>query len=192
MKKLSLLIALCMLISIGGVYATWTYLDKTDVADETVNMAMNLTSVAYSSSYGTYTVDASAVKLTIDPKTGTTHTTALTIEGFIKITFKPNQYAPESIKNSAVPSTFKFGLTNSEWKFKDQNILTLVHSEAEQITWTKEGDVFTFTLSAADMAEHLRLTEITLDTKAEYDAYSVVLGQGQISITVSDGKTANE
>ena len=29
MKKLSLLIALCMLLSIAGVYATWTYADST-------------------------------------------------------------------------------------------------------------------------------------------------------------------
>ena len=34
MKKLSLLIALCMLISIGGVYATWVYSEKSDVADK--------------------------------------------------------------------------------------------------------------------------------------------------------------
>ncbi len=53
MKKLGLLIAMILCVTIGGVYATWTYTQNTDVADEAVNINMNLTDVAYSGSYGT-------------------------------------------------------------------------------------------------------------------------------------------
>ena len=98
MKKLGLLIAMILCVTIGGVYASWTYTQSTDVADETVNMAMNLTDVKYSGSYGTYTVDASKVSMTIDPKPGTQHITALTITGDLVITFTPNSVAPNEIK----------------------------------------------------------------------------------------------
>ena len=47
MKKVGLLIGMALCVTVGGVYATWTYTQNTDVADETVNMTMNLTDVAH-------------------------------------------------------------------------------------------------------------------------------------------------
>lgn len=192
MKKLSLLIALCMLLTISGVYATWTYTQNTDVADEAVNMNMNLTDVAYSGSYGTYKVDTSSLKLAIDPKAGTTHTTALYIEGNIVVTFTPNSVAPVEIKQNGLDTTYTLSLSNPNWKYNSQNIVALNHAEAHDIEWVKQADgTFTYTISAADLAGHISLAEIVLDTKVAYDAYNTVLGQGAIVISVSDGTTAS-
>ena len=133
------------------------------------------------------------LKLRIDPKVNTTHNTALYIEGSIIITFTPNSVAPQDVKKNGVPSTFKFGLTNSEWKYENQNIVTLAHDEAEPIDWgtaDQTTGVFTFTISAAELAQHITLTEFVLDTKAKYDAYNTALGKGQLTISVSDGTTA--
>lgn len=199
MKKLSLLIALCMLLTVGGVYATWTYTQATDVADEAVNMSLNLGTVAYIGTYGTYSINQDSLKLTIDPKAGTTHTTALTVSGEVVITFTPNTYAPEEVKQDAVASTFAFTLANPSWLYDDDTtdgeaakpIVVLAHPEAHNITWTKQGDgSFTMTLDAAAIAEHIQLTEFNLDTKSDYDAYNTVLGQGSIVLTVSDGVTS--
>lgn len=198
MRKLSLLIALCTLLTVGGVYATWTYTQNTDVADEAVNMTMNLTDVAYSGSYGTYKIDTSGLSLTIDPKAGTSHVTSLVATGEIVITFTPNSVAPIEVKEDGVPSTFAFSLSNPNWKYNDgegageRDVVTLQHSTPEAIVWgTPNADgVFTFTISAAEFVEHVHLGEFLLDTKADYDAFNTVLGQGQIVITVSDGITA--
>ena len=191
MKKLALLISLILCVTIGGVYATWTYTQNTDVADETVNMTMNLTDVAYSGSFGTYKVDTSTLNMKIDPKEGTTHTTALYITGKIVITFTPNSVAPQEIKNNGVASTFKFGLTNANWTYESKQIVTLKHTVAETIDWgTPTDGVFTFIITAEELAGHILLTEFSLDTKAKYDAFNTALGQGQITITVSDGVTA--
>lgn len=192
MKKLSLLIALCLLLTIGGVYATWTYTQNTDVADEAVNMNMNLTDVAYSGSYGTYKVDTSSLKLAIDPKAGTTHTTALYIDGNIVITFTPNSVAPVEVKENGLDTTYTLSLSNPNWQYNSQDIVTLNHAGAHDVEWTKQADgTFTYTISAADLADHISLAEIVLDTKVAYDAYNVVLGQGAIVISVSDGTTAS-
>ena len=188
MKKIGLIIGMALCVTVGGVYATWTYTQNTDVADETVNMTMNLTDVAYSGSYGTYKIDTTNLTLKIDPKTGTTHTTALYTEGQIVISFTPNSVAPAEVKTNGVASTFQFGLTNPNWKYEDKYIATLKHNDAEAITWgTPVDGIFYYTISAAEIHDHIALTEFTLDTKAKYDAYNTVLGQGQISITVSDG-----
>ncbi len=198
MKKLSALIALMLCITIGGVYATWTYTKTIDVADESVGTAMNLTSVAYADSYGTYSIDKTTVSLTIDPKEGTPHTTALKVSGKIVVTFTPSNVAPVEIKNNGVPTKFSFSLSNTEWTFDDghgagaKDIISLTHNNVpHDVTWVDAGDgTFTFTLDAADIADHLALTEFVLDTKALYDAYSTALSKGQIIFGVTDGNTS--
>ena len=191
MRKLSLLIALCTLLTVGGVYATWTYTQNTDVADEAVNMNLNLTDVAYSGSYGTYKVDTTGFSMLIDPAVGTTHDTALFMEGQIVITFTPNSIAPVEVKEGGVPSTYQFSLANPNWKYLDQDVVTINHAELHDIVWTPNGDgTFSFTLTAEDIKDHFALTAFTLDTKTDYDAYNAVLGTGSIVITVSDGIVA--
>ena len=192
MIKLGLLIGMLLCVTVGGVYATWTYTQNTDVADETVNMTMNLTDVAYSGSYGAYKIDTTGLKLNIDPKAGTTHTTALYADGEIVITFTPNSVAPQKVKDEGVESTFKFGLTNPDWTYEGQPIVTLKHNGSEPIDWgTPSNGVFTFTISADEIYNHITLTEFNLDTKAKYDAYNTALGKGQVSISVSDGQTTS-
>ena len=189
MKKLGLLIAMILCVTIGGVYATWTYTQNTDVADETVNKSLNLTGVEYVGSYGTYNVNVDGLTLKIDPKPGTTHTTALVAEGEIVITFTPNSVAPQTVKDSAVASTYQFTLSNANWLYEGNKVVELKHTGAHDITWTKQADgTFKFVITAAAVLEHISLTEFNLDTKAKYDAYNTVLGTGAILLTVSDGK----
>lgn len=46
-------------------------------------------------------------------------------------------------------------------------------------------------MTAEELASILTLTEFVLDTKADYDAYDLVLTNGQITLTISDGKTSS-
>ena len=194
MKKLSLLVAMILCVTIGGVYATWTYTKSTNVMDDTVHMSLNLTKATNDASYGTYEVDTSSLAMVIDPKEGTTHTTALYITGDIVITFTPGTYAPTEVKTSAIPTTFQFTLTNPNWEYEGQKIITLAHQDAETVKWSgpDENGVFTFVISAKELAKHIILTEFVLDTFAKYEAFNLALGQGQISITVSDGQAEQQ
>lgn len=190
MKKLGLLIAMILCVTIGGVYATWTYTQNTDVADESVNKSLNLTGVEYVGSYGTYDVNVDGLTLKIDPKAGTTHTTSLVADGQIVITFTPNSVAPQAVKDSAVSSTYQFTLSNANWLYEGKNVVVLNHTGTHDITWAKQDDgTFVYILSASAVAEHIALTEFNLDTKAKYDAYNTILGAGAIVLTVSDGIT---
>ena len=191
MKKLSILIALILCVTIGGVYATWVYSQSDDVADITGAKAITMTEATFTGTYGTYHVDTSSLSMVVDPKEGTTHTTALKIDGNLVIGFTPNTYAPEEVKQNGVASTFAFSLSNANWQYNGQTIMT-VDTEKHNITWTPDGSgAFTFTISAAELANYIRLTEFTLDTKVEYDAYDAVLTEGQIVVSISDGKNAS-
>lgn len=191
MKKLSILIALILCVTVGGVYATWVYSQSDDVADITGAKAITMTEATFTGTYGTYHVDTSELSMVVDPKEGTTHTTALKITGNLVIGFTPNTYAPEEVKTNGVASTFAFSLSNADWKYDGQNILT-VDLNKHNIAWTPDGNgAFTYTISAADLADYIELTEFTLDTKADYDAYDAVLTNGQIVVSISDGKNAS-
>lgn len=191
MKRLSILIALVLCVTIGGVYATWVYSQSDDVADITGAKAISMTEATFTGTYGTYHVDTSGLSLTVDPKEGTTHTTALKISGNLVVTFTPNTYAPVEVKENGVPSTFAFSLSNADWKYDGTNLIT-VDTALHNITWTPDGSgAFTYTISAAQLANYITLTEYTLDTKADYDAYDAALTNGQIIISISDGKNAS-
>lgn len=192
MKKLSLLIALCMLISIGGVYATWVYSQSDDVADITGAKAITITEATFTGTYGTYNVDTSGLTMVVDPKEGTTHTTSLKIEGNLVIKFTPNTYAPVEVKENGVASTFAFSLSNNAWNYDSKAIMT-VDTQKHAISWgSPDGNgVFTYTIDASTLAGYLTLTEFILDTKADYDAYDRVLTEGQVVINISDGKNSS-
>ena len=188
-KRFSLLVVLALCVTIGGVYATWVYSQSDDVADITGATAITMTEATFTGTYGTYSVDTSKLNMVVDPAEGTTHTTALKITGDLIITFTPNTYAPEEVKEEGVESTFAFSLSNPDWKYGSQPIMT-VNTDKHDITWTPdENGAFKCTIAAADLADYLELEEFVLDTKADYDAYDAALTNGQVVISISDGKT---
>lgn len=191
MKKISLLIALVLCLTISGVYATWVYSQSDDVADITGAKAITMTEATFTGTYGTYSVDSSNLTMVVDPKEGTAHTTSLVIEGDLVIRFTPNTYAPDEVKTKGVASTFAFSLSNAAWNYDNTPIMT-VDTAKHDITWVPANDgTFTYTISAQNLANYVTLTEFTLDTKVDYDAYDRVLTNGQLVITISDGKNAS-
>ena len=96
MKKLGLLIAMILCVTIGGVYAAWVYPQSDDVADVTHHTILTLPDATFSGTYGTYAVTPSDdFAMTIDPEAGTTHTTALYITGSITISLNQTLLQPQ-------------------------------------------------------------------------------------------------
>lgn len=197
MKKLATLIAIMLMVTIGGVYASWTYLNNTDVADQKKDKTMNLTGIVYTTSYGAYSLNADTLLMKIDPVQGTSHDTGLVVEGEIIITFTPNVYATEEVKTNGIDTTWQLALADATRTFDDghgegkQLIMKINHPDVKHdVAWTKQADgTFTCEISAAEFASHLTLTAFTLDTETLYHAYQDNLSGYEISIIVSDGQT---
>ena len=193
MKKLSLLVALFMCLTIGGVYATWSYAGTNDIADSFAEAKVTIADAELTGANGTYKIESNLV-LTVD-QANDDHEAELIYssndgqEPYLKVTFTPAANAPQNIKDSAVPSELYFGTTvpmqyrlNLETNDFDKtatpvDIFTFSNvSNGEldvNITWTKQGDgSFVYVLDKDALQDAIKLSRtFVLDTKAEHDIF---------------------
>ena len=115
MKKVGGLVALLTCVTIGGVYATWTYSETTNIIDQTAKVFVEMTDAVDDGANGTYTVETN-FKLIVD-QMDADHTAGLkfvkpgTVEALgtaptITFTFKPSLGATQKIKEEGVLSYY--------------------------------------------------------------------------------------
>ena len=181
MKKFALLIALALCVTVGGVYATWYYTSE-NAGVTSVDSFVKIEMGAVDDSIGSVGIFGytDSVEIVVEPKEGTSHTTDLVITGELTFTFTPDAAASADVKANAIPATFYFDISAASWQYDGRDIFTFDSSEKHDIVWTDtDGDgTFTFTLSAADLAEHIQINAFELDTKADYDAFKAILRNG--------------
>ena len=163
MKKLSLLIALCMLLSIGGVYATWTYTEaSTDSVDQT--LSHGLATAQQSGNAGTITIENNNIAILIDQK-DTAYNAELKITGVVELKFVLNSGAPSDTVNSL---NARIALRNTDRdaaKYRDIHgamvpVYKTVNEGFIDVVWGQDSQnpsVFTATISAEQIAAVLLL-----------------------------------
>ena len=207
MKKLSVLIALMLCITITGVYAAWSYAGTDDLADVFAEAKVTIADVELQGANGIYHISSNLV-LTVD-QANEAHEAKLVFASNndqpieLKVTFTPAANAPQAIKENAVPTEVYFGTTTAmQYKmdaegnysatgtptdiFKFSNV---ANGELDQpISWTKNPDgTFTYTMDQAALEEAIQLTQtFVLDLKTEHDAFREALA-GNIVVRVTDG-----
>ncbi len=207
MKKLSLLIALMLCVTIGGVYATWSYAGTNDIADAYAETKVTITDAVLTGANGTYTIESNLV-LSVDQK-NEDHEAELIFASnnseaiFLKVTFVPSDFAPQTIKENAVPSELYFGTTtdmtykmDAEGNYAENGTATKIlkfknesdGNFSENVTWTKQADgSFTYTMDETALKEQIQLNQnFVLDIKGEHDAFRDALN-GNIIARVTDG-----
>ena len=208
MKKISALIAMFLCVTIGGVYATWSYAGTNDIADQQAEMKVTIAGATLTGANGEYTIESNLV-LTID-QANDDHEAKLvfasnnTEDVYLKVTFTPASNAPQTIKENAVASKLYFDTTlTMEYKM-DVNgnydatgtakpIFTFVNPESAPIqigndVWTKQADgSFTYTMNQSALEAQIELSQtFVLDIKAEHDAFGEAL-KGNIVARITDG-----
>lgn len=207
MKKLSVLIALMLCVTITGVYATWSYAGTDDIADAFAEAKVTIADAELTGANGTYKIESNLV-LTVD-QANEDHEAELVFASnnnddiFLKVTFTPADNAPQTIKDNAVPSELYFGTTtdmlykmDADGNYSEtgtaKNIFTFTNpSDGEfspNVTWHPEADgSFTYTLDETALKSMITLSQtFVLDTKSEHDAFRTVLN-GNIVARVTDG-----
>ena len=111
-------------LTVGGVYATWTFTASTDIGNDGEEYTLSLTDDASVGNYGDYTIDISSVKIVIDQansdETGRAdkplldHQAVLRVsdDSKIVVTFTPNEAAPHVVKEANFPTYFYITLSN--------------------------------------------------------------------------------
>ena len=196
-KSLSLLIALAMCITIGGVYAAWIYAETDMSAVHGHIGSFGLANAEINNSKGTITVDASGAHLVIDQTSATDYTATLKATGIITITFAPSDIFKNSnpdlatfnmqyylVTTNAAPTTFTCDDGTGEkalfTKF-DTTIKT-------PLSLAKQADgKYTATLDASVLLNLIAIDSFKLDTYEKYTTFSTKLGGfGNIGIEVAE------
>ena len=178
MKKLSILVALILCVTIGGVYATWNYAQG-NVSSTTkyFDAGTTITDKVVDTAKGTITVDTTNLKITIDDSDSDFYG-EMTIEGYVTVTFTPNTGADEAVANNGI--ALQYALGESGHVYGEGKIFT-IDSTVQTLGTGKN-----FTIEADKLEQLITLNELYLPTVEDYQEFKTALHTGAISITVSE------
>lgn len=207
MKKLSILIALMLCVTIGGVYAAWTYAGTNDIADSYAEVKVTIADAELTGANGTYKITSNLV-LTVE-QANEAHEAELVFAAnndqdiYLTVTFTPAKNAPKDIKDNAVPSELYFGTTvpmeykmDANGNYSENGTPTPIFTFSnpsdgifsKNFEWTKQPNgTFTYTLGKDELKTMITLSQtFVLDLKSEHDAFREALS-GNIVVRVTDG-----
>ena len=150
MKKLSLLIALALIVTIGGVYAAWNY-SQGSAASVEITREINMAQVNTDGNKGTISASPSNVAFLVDDA-GDYHTT-LTGTGEFAITFTPNAGADATARENGVKMIATITVKSSN-NLKYNDVVPITHKDGENtVDLTPTGPSKTATLTVAQILD---------------------------------------
>lgn len=181
LKRFNLIMLLALLVTIGGVYASWSY-SQGEIATVDIEKKVEMGNVVTSSPKGKITAQDNLV-LTIENKGG--FKTELKISGNMVLTFTPSAGADDTASDGIV---FQISIVQDFGNYSDDNNI-----EAKSIFIThaahalNEGSPsLTYTITAQQLMEHLQMNEFYLPTKDDFDNFSNSLTGHKIMIYISE------
>lgn len=187
MKKLSTIIAMATIMTVGGVYATFNYAQNPAQA-ATGEISPIISGAVTESSKGKIKIN-STFKVTIDDLgviAGGTNSyyTGMKTEGTFKVSFTPNAGADADVRDNGIKLNMKLSFTGN--KYDEKDIFVTKGLDSNNTVLLNEGNKI--------LNEYeIRLTdyfdaneEIQLSTHAEYKAYENQLTNTKILIEISE------
>ncbi len=185
MKKLSVLIALALIVTISGVYAAWNYAQGATASVE-ITREINMAQVNTDSNKGSISATPSDVAFLVDD--GGEYHTKLKGTGKFDITFSPSTGADaDTIANGIKMIATITVRSTTDSKYEGLTPITAkTENNANVIDITPNGPSKTATLTVAEILDAVELCDVVLDTKLENDAFHTVLNDYTIVITISE------
>lgn len=179
-SKLGLISVLCLVLVIGGVFATWSY-GTNKATDATGTMGLSLTTVT-ETERGTLVV-TNVPTLDIDDTNGD-HVAELVITGDLVITFTADANSEDDILANGIDLQISFTVPYAQ--YEGITIITCDNIDFARADAVKSGLVFTYTIEANTLKDKLTLGNISLPTYDDYTALEALLDGKNITITVKD------
>lgn len=195
MKKLGLIILMALVLTVGGVYATFDYAHA-DVKSTTATLNKGIAGTGDTQiAKGTIAIDVEGFILKIDDTTSTL-TTGLETQGHVKVTFTPAKGADGSVATGGVNLKLEISFTNNTYRLNgvDYEVFKTTTPDYNATTGvvlgtgTKNGDKFEYTV---DLGQYLTVSEIPLPTLADYNAFKTFFenpANAVVTVTVSEVK----
>lgn len=186
MKRFGLIIAMALVLTVGGVYATFNYATNT-VLPVTSDLTTSIAGKDTETPKGTISVETNFI-IKIDAKTGTL-TTGYTTDGTTTIKFTPSaKGVDDDVVNNGVNLKFVLNITGTN-SYNGTPIFKTTSAYNESGVGLGKGTKNTVSGEfeyTVDLSQYLEVSEIDLPTAAAYDAFYSVFETIRITITVSE------
>ena len=190
MKKLSVLIALALCITIGGVYAAWTYAtgnvtNNTNLSDISVGME-----VEKNSSKGTLTAEFSQTpNFSVEPDTGNVPKLQNNdTDVKLVITFTPDDAAEPDVKTHGIDVTVTLSASGFGQYNSGTDVISVKTAQIDisKGDWTVSDGVLTYEITSDTIIGCLSVDNTkALTTATEAETFRAAVTSGKITINIS-------
>ncbi|MBO5240823.1 MAG: hypothetical protein J6B56_05350 [Clostridia bacterium] len=176
-KRISILATVALCITVGSVYATWTYAQEAANAltDVSINKTLESESLVEK---GDIELVENKLNLIVDKKSDS-YQAKLICDGYIEVTFKPHDLA------SVTEINLQYEITGDNLEYEGANIFNLPASAVQS-----NGAVKTWRINCADLG--ITMGNITLPTYDDYKAFKTAFEAVSLKITFSEVAGATE
>lgn len=190
MKKLSLIMAMVLIATIGGVYAAWQYAEGAPTSAHR-DITITLEDPQLTTAKGTLTYVEDNLLMRIDQESSVSWNAVLKITG--SVTFKYTKATGVGASDDTVDLQMKLTLIDANGTYLGEKILTLKDgstdvTEVDGIAvGTTDAGTGLLTIQGSKIAEYLKLgATFNLPTYADYQAFNTALGAPVLKIQVSE------
>ena len=207
MKKIRLLVVALLCLTIGGVYATWTFAEDNSIDRKGQTVTITLAGKTETSEVlGSLAIELSDdFSITIDQTAEGNHTAKLVIVGEITLRFTANTNASETIRKNGIEAQYYFAATDIKFNDDSDDIDTPVsiynidttpdlikpaNDAGTGAKWEEESArVFKYTISNAELQNLIKINTFVIDTSTEYVSFNEVLRSGTLTLYLNDTAT---
>lgn len=179
MKKLSLIVAMAVILTIGGVFATWTY-SGSSVDSQTANAGISITTATTDSTKAGTITATSDVAFSIDNETGDYKTKIDDATGKVTVNFDAAELATDAVKDG-VKLQWSVSISGTKSQYEGTTLLT-VSDTSKTAIFVEEGTPVE--ISADAIKAKLSLAEVELKSSEAHASYKTALATYTIVVTV--------
>lgn len=190
MKKLSLLICLCMLLTVGGVYATWIY-SGNQLDPQTEPFVAKMGGLDHEGTSGMYSFVNNTLDFAVEPDAQDTKiTTIVWGDGQMTLVFTPKGDINDAMLAKALNATLTVELASSSaGEYNDETIYTVAPGFSVSLTsddWTLQTNgTYTYTIDKTTLAGSISIGDFHLPTEDDYVAFKAAIQDVKFRVRIS-------
>ena len=184
MKRLGAIIAIALVLTIGGVYATFEYAQGGVVSLENETISKELIGMTDTTAKGTITIKSNDFKITVDDFNHNLHT-AGRFENKTTINFNPAPLADADVRANGIKLKLTIAVTGNEYDDGEKHKLFNISEEALTGVTLNGGAKINGDYEI-NFADYITVTDIYLSTPEKYTAYSEAFNGTTITFTISE------
>lgn len=185
MKRLGAIIAIALVLTIGGVYATFSYANGGVVSSENESISKELAGMTDTTAKGTITIKSNNFKIIVDDFNNNLHT-AGRFENKTTINFTPAPLAAADVRANGIKLKLTITVTGNEYVdgATTHKLFNISQEALDGVTLNDDHEINgDFEI---DFADYITVTDIYLSTPTKYEAYSQAFNATTITFTISE------